>query len=247
MTDCPCQLAGLQVLVTRPLPQAHSLAAALAACGAKTLLLPTIEIKAADDLAAQVAGLSDYDDLIFASVNAVELLLQTARPQSHQRLIAIGTATAQALAAHGLTVALCPPQADSETLLQEPQLADMTNRRVLILRGQDGRDLMATRLTERGAQVDYANLYTRLCPTTDCTELLAEWSTRVEVITTTSNQVLDHLLQLCGASPVVLQTPILVVSERGAAHAAAAGFHHILQAQGAANNAIIDCLCASFG
>lgn len=242
-----CDLHGLKVLVTRPQHQAQSLRDALLACGAKPVLFPTIEIRPAANIPAQLAALAQYDDLIFVSVNAVAILLQHARPHAHQRLIAIGAATKAALAEHQLPVSICPEQADSEALLEDASLAQMQGRRVLIVRGQDGRDLLATTLRQRGATVEYAHLYTRLCPQTDCSTLLQRWSEQVDVITVTSNAILDNLLQLCGASKPLLATPILVISARGAEQAAKRGFTRILQAQGASTDAIIDCLCASFG
>jgi uroporphyrinogen-III synthase len=50
---------------------------------------------------------------------------------------------------------------DSEALLAMPELAHMAGQRVLIVRGTGGRELLAEVLTARGAQVQYAEMYTR--------------------------------------------------------------------------------------
>ena len=80
----------------------------------------------------------------------------------------MGAATAQVLQAQGLKVDFSAQGDDSEALLALPHLREAMNRaatpRVLIVRGVGGRELLAGRLAEQGASVDYLELYRRNLP-----------------------------------------------------------------------------------
>jgi uroporphyrinogen-III synthase len=77
----------------------------------------------------------------------------------------VGAATAQILAITAST-SLSADGDDSEALLQLPRCARRCtpDARVLILRGEGGRELLAERLREQGASVDYLELYRRDLP-----------------------------------------------------------------------------------
>lgn len=241
MTITRRSLEGLKVLVTRPEAQATSLVNALRERGAIPVALPTIEIAPVQDAADLLANIDHYDDLIFISSNAVNHALKHIQPTS-QRIIAIGKNTAVTLQAHGITAEITPLIANSEGLLAEPALQTLDNRNMLIIRGNGGRELLADTLRKRGAHVTYANIYTRECPSTDCSKLNENWRATIDVVTTTSNQVIDNLLMLCGKTAEILRTPVLVVSSRCAEHARSLGFIHILQSDGASTDAILACL-----
>ena len=89
----------------------------------------------------------------------------SSRPRRDAPVAAIGQATAAALNAAGHRVSMMPAEgADSESLLALPQLAHMAGQRVLIVRGTGGRDLLQEAMTARGAQVQYAEVYTASRP-----------------------------------------------------------------------------------
>ena len=246
MNRSGCRLNRLKVLVTRPEHQATPLIAALRDAGAEPVAFPTIEITPNPNAGDMLDSASGFDDVIYISANAVRISLPYFRPQ-HQRVIAIGKATADALLEEKIRADITPARnSDSESLLEHPQLVDMQGRSVLIIRGDAGRELLAETLNQRGALVEYADVYHRRCPQQECNKLTDAWTTSVDVITATSNAIIDNLLRLCGNGPEILETPIVVASERIAKHAETLGFSNIQQSGGASAESIVSALCESF-
>ncbi len=160
-------LAGAGVLLTRPRHQAGELAAAIAAAGGRVIDFPVMDIVGRDRRAveADLDSVGESDIVIFVSANAVRHGLSAARGGA--RLAAIGAATAAALEAAGRRVDILPVAGfDSEALLAEPALVAVGGRRILIVRGNGGRELLGDTLRQRGARVDYLAVYERRphCP-----------------------------------------------------------------------------------
>ncbi len=246
-----CRLAGRGVLVTRPAHQADGLCELIADAGGRPIRFPTLEITGPADPAGvrkQLAHAGDYTLLIFISANAVDYafdLLPDDLPID-QQIAAVGTATAAALAERGLDATLVPAERfDSESLLALPPLQDMRGQRVLIIRGNGGRELLADTLRQRGATVDYAEVYRRHRPARSATNLIAGWSRLVDVVTVTSREIFDNLLAMLGEEglPLLQDTPLVVVSKRLAEHAAQHGCRDIHPAAGANDAALLDALC----
>jgi uroporphyrinogen-III synthase len=61
----------------------------------------------------------------------------------------------------GLNTIISPKQANSEALLELPQLQQIKAKRVVIFKGVGGRRMLQTELKQRGAQVDGLDLYRR--------------------------------------------------------------------------------------
>ena len=161
MTGQP--LAGLRVLVTRPEPQAATLCSAIEAAGGIAVRFPVMRIAATDPetVADALGQLPEPDIVLFVSGNAARHGPQTLL-DSGARIGAIGPTTASALEARGLAVDFLPETVfDSEHLLMHPELQDVAGRQVLIVRGNEGRALLGSVLTERGADVNYVEVYRR--------------------------------------------------------------------------------------
>lgn len=239
MTSGP--LAGKTVVVTRPRAQAAPLAEAIAAAGGQPLLFPLLEIlPAADSGELQQAALrlADYALAIFISPNAVDYalpaLLAAGPWPATLRPAAVGPGTVKALVARGIGNCLVPPERfDSEALLELPELAaeQVGGRRVAILRGDGGRELLADTLRQRGAVVDCITCYRRSGPTADGAALLAAWRAgRLDALTVSSSEALRYLLDLLDAAgrARLQQTPVFVPHARIAANARALGLNKII-------------------
>jgi uroporphyrinogen-III synthase len=231
-------LAGIQVLVTRPAHQAERLCALIRDAGGEPVAFPVIVVEptgTADEAARRIARLDAYDVALFVSTNAVEYGLAlietvwTTLPPG-LRIGAVGKATAEALRGHGLDVDLLPAAGfNSEALLALDALQRVDGWRVLVFRGEGGRELLAEALRARGALVDYAEVYRRARPDMDPVPLLARWRAGgVDVVTITSAEALDNLHGLVGEAgrTLLLTTPLIVISERVAERAVALGFRH---------------------
>jgi len=197
-------LHGVGVLVTRPELQAMPLCRLLQASGASTLRLPAVEIKPLSDrraLAAQLGQLPGFDLIVFTSANAVRFGASFLAQKRDLELAAIGPATARALNQAGYRVAVQPVgSTDSEGLLKHPRLEHLAGHRILLIKGANGRQLLAQELTRRGAQVAQADVY-EVVPTHPSAATLAAVHARfsageVQVITATSLLLAASLLQV---------------------------------------------------
>lgn len=199
-------LAGIGVLITRPARQAAGFAQKIAALGGAPVIFPAIAILPPVDRAALErahAALPECDCAIFVSANAVEY--GAPDPQRWPaRLVAFapGPGTAEALAAVGIAGARVPATTfDSEGLLALPELADVRGKRVMIFRGDGGRELLGATLAERGARVEYVACYRRAKPQGGVAGLAEAYAAgRIHAITVTSSEGLDNLWELSDAT-----------------------------------------------
>ena len=181
-------LAGRRVVVTRPAGQTAHLAALIRAAGGEPLLFPALEIFDAGDLQpvlALIERLDAFDLAIFISANAVEKALALVRARRAWppalRVATVGRGSERELQRRGFAAVIAPTERfDSEALLDLPELKQMQGKRVVIFRGEGGRELLGDALTARGAAVEYAACYRRGRPKADPAPLLA-WCARSEL------------------------------------------------------------------
>ncbi len=232
------RLAGVGVIITRPQRQAAALAQKVANVGATPIIWPAIVILPPLDRAAldrAHATLASYDIAVFVSANAVEFGAPDPRawPPS-LRIFAPGLGTAEALAGVGLMGAQIPRTTfDSEGLLALPDLHDVAGRRVVIFRGQAGRELLGDTLRQRGAHVDYVSCYRREAPTSGTEGLLRTLREgRAHALTLNSAEGLDNLIAAVGddGRAMLARIPSFVPHRRIADHARRAGLHVVTTA-----------------
>ncbi len=156
-------LAHARVLVTRPQAQSGEVTQEIENVGGTPIHLPVIKItgREADVLAAEVNAYPRPDIAIFVSRNAVQFGINLISDQD-VAIAAIGPSTMQAIQNRGRTVDIYSDSGyDSEHLLAHKALSHVKNKRILILRGDHGRELLASELSGRGAIVRHQAVYER--------------------------------------------------------------------------------------
>jgi uroporphyrinogen-III synthase len=144
------------------------------------------------------------------------------------KIATVGQGSARALRESGITNIIAPAERfDSEGLLALPELQDVSGWRVMIFRGDDGRELLGNTLRARGATVEYAACYQRSKPQQDIGALVGA---APDAITVTSSEALGYLRQMLddGAQAVLRDTPLFVPHERIAELARQQGWHQVM-------------------
>jgi uroporphyrinogen-III synthase len=247
-------LDGRSIVVTRPARQAVVLARLVEGAGGRALLYPAIEIQAATGplVDASIAALATFDMAIFISRNAVEYGLARAQRvwPTGLAVAAVGAGTRRALESAGMSGVIAPEgPADSEALLDEPQLKAVAGRRIMIFRGEGGRELLASTLRARGATVEYAECYRRMRPATDMQPLIGEWSRgAVHGVTVSSGEGLANFYALLGKAghDFLAATPLFVPHARVGDEARLLGLGSV-QVAGPADEDMLAALVAYFG
>jgi uroporphyrinogen-III synthase len=163
------------VVITRPRQQAEPLARAVAALGRTPLILPLLDISPlADDapLRAALGRLHDYALVAFVSPNAVDAAFAHIKDwPAAVALAVVGDGSRAALARHGIAgdryrvyVPVDPARSDSEHLLQALDLAALAGRKVLVVRGETGREVLPDALRAAGVDVETVAAYRRAVP-----------------------------------------------------------------------------------
>jgi uroporphyrinogen-III synthase len=234
-------LEGLGIVITRPRPAAESVAAALRAEGAQAFVFPSLAIEdlpPSPDLEAALEALPRADLAIFVSANAVERGLERVKRRGpwppRTRVAAVGDATAEALRNSGFDAVISPSgRNDSEALLELPPLRDVEGKRIVIFRGEGGRERLREVLESRGAKVFYAPCYRRLRPVVDAEPLLAAWSRgEIHAVGAWSAESLENFVAMIGAEGgrFLGSTALVVPHEAIAAHRDARRFGRVVVA-----------------
>jgi len=130
------------------------------------------------------------------------------------KIATVGQGSAKALRELGIANVIAPAEHfDSEGLLALPELQNVAGWRVMIFRGDGGRELLGDTLKARGATVEYATCYQRSKPQQDAGALL---SAVPDAITVTSSEALGYLWQMLNGSAraALGDTPLFVPHAR---------------------------------
>jgi uroporphyrinogen-III synthase len=243
----------MRVLVTRPKGKGEALSASLDAVADSVHHQPIIQISATGDVADLPRRWDEQtiDILIFVSGFAVEhficglktpLLLES----SNVILVAVGRSTADKLRQWTSKPVICPDIETSEGLLALPsmQKAAVEGNNIVIVRGVDGRELLAQELQSRQAQVDYWQLYQRLPIIGQGDKWFVQWqSAQINCIVVTSVAILTTIFEQLPdkARDWLISLSWIVPSERIAVKAQALGINpkQIHDAKGASNEAVL--------
>lgn len=256
MTDS-APLAGRGIVVTRPEQQSGPLAGRIAAAGGEAILFPVLEIIDTPDLQPLIdviARLDDYQLAVFISPNAVvraikQVMVQRQWPAA-MRVAAIGKGSVRELERFGVSGVLAPERHfDSEHLLELPELQAVAGQRVVIFRGDGGRELLGDTLAARGARVDHVECYRRARPAADAAPLLRAWAgNRLNAVTITSSEGMRNLFAMVGPSgqPLLQQTPLFAPHPRIAAVARELGCRNVIESA-PGDDGLMDALLRHFG
>jgi uroporphyrinogen III methyltransferase/synthase len=162
-------LEGRTIVVTRARAQAQRFAQLLEAAGARVLQAPTIVIEPPASwelLDTALAALDSFTWVVFTSVNGVAMVDRrlTARGLTwaaiaRKRVAAIGPATAEALAEHGVRVELVPAEYRAEALVEGLRRVVGPGDRVLLPRAKETRDVLVVELRRLGVTVTEVPAY----------------------------------------------------------------------------------------
>ncbi len=163
-------LFGRRIAVTRSREQAGELRRRLEALGAEAIELPLVEIRAHTDRTAVtevLAAIAGYQWLVFTSANGVRHFFEIffkafndLRCLGGIQIACVGEATARAVRALHVEVAVCPATASAEALADAMvSVGSLDNLMVLVVTGNLNRDTLVKRLEKARAIVDCLQVY----------------------------------------------------------------------------------------
>ena len=201
-------LFGKRVLVTRARTQASKLTAALEEMGAECIEAPVIAVADPRDGYQELDGaidrLAEYQWIIFTSTNGVEHFWsrleykkRDARALYGKKVCAIGAATAQVLAEHGIRADVVPARYQAEGIVEALKNELAAGDNILIPRAAVARELLPAALSATGANVDVVPAYETIMgdlAADDLNEQLKKGD--IDVITFTSSSTVVNLLKI---------------------------------------------------
>ncbi len=202
-------LFGKTVVVTRAREQASDLLRTLENLGARVHQAPTIRIAPPDSMRSLDEAMSDiagFDWIFLTSVNGVKAFLERL---AHHKLEpaelkscsigVIGPASVESLTKAGLQVALMPKRFISEGIVEEidKRKIPLEGKRVLLVRAQEVRDVLAKAFAERGAHVQEAVAYKTVSEASLSPEVVRAFrSGKIDWITFTSSSTVKNFFGL---------------------------------------------------
>ncbi len=243
-------MLGKTVVLTREAELSAGLAAQISEQGGKVITMPALETRA---LESAPVPLPAFDLLVFVSRNAVKYAMELIPDLQQQGqgtgVFAMGMASRDELLACGFeSVRHAPGAGGSEALLAMPDLQpeNVKDRKVLVLSGKGGLDLLDTELHRRGAKVQKLELYQRQMPKLDPVAISQIWQVeKPDAVVIYSGEGLQNLVELTPHDDreVFLQTPMVVISERLRKVAEESGFNgKVCVAESYTDEAILDAI-----
>jgi len=200
-------LFGKRILITRARLQAAEFIELLAGQGAETISFPTLEIippPTWEPLDTAIEHMASYDSLIFTSVNGVSFfrkrlksLKKDLRLLKDVSICAIGPGTAKAIEEWDLRVDLIPKSFVAEGLLEELMKHEVKEKRFLIPRALNAREVLPDVLRKKGAIVDVVPAYQAIKPAYEdqpSTDFLREG--RFDIIAFASASTLQNFIEI---------------------------------------------------
>lgn len=220
-----------------------ALAVAALGCGVHQWPVQKIAPITLDDrrIAAQIDRTVSYDKLIFVSGHATALALQWFDRAKGvlsllDNFLAIGPSSAALLEQRHIPVLYPPDLWTTEGLLALPALRQVAEQKIMIFRGKGGLAWLGDVLVERGALVEYCELYERVVDYQFRNEIAAMLHKgSAMVLIAHSGGVIDNLLTVLGSEhlKLVQSIPVIVPGARLRDYAGQAGFQRVITATSA--------------
>ncbi|WP_088103727.1 uroporphyrinogen-III synthase [Halalkalibacter urbisdiaboli] len=199
-------LAGKHILVTRAKEQAKVLSQAIRNTGGIPIEVPLLAFqpsKQQDSLQKKVDCIQQYDWLVFTSANGVRFFMEVfnqegATQQKLPRIAVVGTKTANVLRKYGLNAEVFPNEFVAESLAKELKHYAKKGERILIVRGNLGREILAHELEQFGLIVSDVIVYETVLPNSayESMSQLLQSQTQLDVVTFTSSSTVSHFVKL---------------------------------------------------
>ena len=135
-------------------------------------------------------------------------------------------------------------------MLAEPALQSLNGEKVLIVKGEGGRNLLRQLLRERGAKVDLLTVYRRLPPDLAPQQLKDLFEQHnFAALLISSGEGLTNMLSLLGeqAVAIVADSRVVVPGQRVAELAAETGLRRITVSENATDEAMLRALHGAMG
>ena len=236
------------ILITRPVSQTKNLESLLNKNNFDYALFPAFEINKLNNKAPA----EKYDVIIFLSANAVnyaeeyfgDLFIDSFK------VFAVGPVTANQLFQKHVVVDCFPnTNASSLELLKMKKCSELSNKKILIVRGKGGSETLKNNLSSSN-QVDYLEVYERIpCELTKIhNESLMSFLNEPDgILMVTSNESLLNIIRLVNSvSPdyyeILKVRKIIVFSERIKSKAEKLGFKKIEATQNPSDEDFVDML-----
>ncbi len=201
-------LFGRRVLVTRTREQASSLVELLRDQGADCLEGSTISLVAPenwDSLDRAIDGISDFDWLVFTSINAITFFFRRlaernldARHLAGAKIAVVGTATAEELRRHGINADLIPDEFTGDGLATALLKNDLKGKKILLPRAEKAREILPERLVGAGAGVDVVPVYRNVRPDSYDKVRDALQAGEIDMVTFTSSSTVKNFVAMLG-------------------------------------------------
>lgn len=202
-------LFGRRILVTRARAQASGLVQQIEELGGEPIEFPVIrtqpvsEPQAAARRDEALHALSNFDWVMFTSVNGVDYFFQRLRELridirtlSGAKLGAVGSKTAEALEERGLQVDMIPSSYQADVMVQELEGILQAGQKVLVATADIARQTLPAGLKQLGMLVTLIDMYETVLDdegASDALELLTE--RKIDTITFTSSSTVTNLFK----------------------------------------------------
>ncbi|HPD61727.1 MAG TPA: uroporphyrinogen-III synthase [Thermodesulfobacteriota bacterium] len=219
-------LKGKRILITRPEGQAKDFIDALRDQGAEPISFPTIRIIPPRDwtkVDKAIENLSEYDLLIFTSVNGVKFFFKRLKDKGKNirflkklKMAAIGPKTAAAIEQFHLRVNVVPKKFQGEAIVEALEKEGITGKRFLLPRAENARNILPQEIKKRGGHIDVVTVYRTGKGEGNIQHVKELFRKKlIDVITFTSSSTVKNFMELLGRENITEMIRGAVVASIG--------------------------------